>query len=57
MYNTVATNFYDRYTKTYWWDISDLTNPELKSIFYSSETSIDHNQYIVGDYTFQVRFF
>jgi choice-of-anchor B domain-containing protein len=41
------------YTKTYVWDVRDLTNPQLKSVFESSERSIDHNQYIIGDYTFQ----
>jgi len=40
-------------TKTYVWDINDLTDPVLKSVFQSSEKSIDHNQYIIGDYTYQ----
>jgi len=46
----------DPYTKTYFWDLADLTDPELKSIFTSTETSIDHNQYIIGDYTYQANY-
>jgi len=40
-------------TKTYVWNIENLRNPLLKSVFTSSEKSIDHNQYIIGDYTYQ----
>jgi len=46
----------NRKTKTYVWDIKDLTDPQLKSVFESSEDSIDHNQYIIGDYTFQANY-
>jgi len=42
-----------QYTKTYMWDVRDLQNPTLRSIFESSERSIDHNQYIIGDFVFQ----
>jgi choice-of-anchor B domain-containing protein len=42
-----------QFTKTYYWDIRTLANPILKSVFQSSERSIDHNQYIIGDYTYQ----
>jgi choice-of-anchor B domain-containing protein len=41
------------YTKSYVWDIENLQDPQLKTVYQSSETSIDHNQYIIGDYTFQ----
>ena len=44
-----------RYTKTYAWDVTDLQNPTLSTVFESSEKSIDHNQYIIGDLTYQVR--
>jgi len=35
------------------WDIRDMQNPTLRSIFESSERSVDHNQYIIGDFAFQ----
>ena len=44
----------DKYTKTYIWDVTDLTQATLKNTYYAVDTSIDHNQYILGDYTFQV---
>jgi len=46
-------NLFDKRTKTYIWDIRDLTDPILKSRYDSTETSIDHNQYVVGDLTYQ----
>lgn len=42
-----------RFTKTYVWDVINLNTPILKSIYEASVRSIDHNQYIIGDYTFQ----
>jgi choice-of-anchor B domain-containing protein len=42
-----------QFTKTYVWDVANLLNPTLKTIFQSSERSVDHNQYIIGDYTYQ----
>jgi len=45
-----------RFTKTYVWDIKDLTLPTLKYIYESAETSIDHNQYIIGDFTYQANY-
>jgi choice-of-anchor B domain-containing protein len=42
-----------QFTKTYAWDVRDLQNPTLRSIFEASVRSIDHNQYILGDLTFQ----
>jgi len=45
-----------QFTKTYVWDVRDMHNPTLKSIFESSERSIDHNQYILGDLTFQANY-
>jgi len=45
-----------QFTKTYVWDLSELTNPTLKTIFESSQRSIDHNQYIIGDFSFQANY-
>jgi len=42
-----------QFTKTYVWDIRELKNPTLKTVYQSSERSVDHNQYIIGDFTFQ----
>ena len=42
------------HTITYLWDVTDLDNPELKSHYISTEVAIDHNQYIIGDLTYQV---
>jgi len=44
---------FDFRTRTYVWDIRDLTNPVLMNTFYSAEEAIDHNQYIVGNLTYQ----
>ena len=30
------------------WDVSDLEKPELRRVYYSQETAIDHNLYIKG---------
>ena len=43
-------NIHLRRTKTYIWDIEDLENPILLATHLSAETSIDHNQYIKGNY-------
>merc|ERR1712042_345823 len=41
------------HTITYLWDVSDLMNPVLKNYYISTEVAIDHNQYILGDFTYQ----
>ena len=41
-------------TKTYIWDVKDLDHPVLKNTFVSEQSAIDHNQYIVGEYVYQV---
>jgi choice-of-anchor B domain-containing protein len=46
----------EQFTKTYVWDVRDLRQPELKSVYQSSERSIDHNQYIIGDLTYQANY-
>ena len=47
-YNRDVTN-----TRTYMWDVSDLDDPALIGFFESTTTSIDHNQYVKGNYTYQ----
>jgi choice-of-anchor B domain-containing protein len=41
------------HTITYLWDVSDLLSPVLKNYYISTEVAIDHNQYILGDFTYQ----
>jgi choice-of-anchor B domain-containing protein len=47
----------DKRTRTYIWNVQDLTVPKMNEIFYSTETAIDHNMYIYnrpnGDWVFQ----
>lgn len=43
----------NKHTRTMLWNVEDLENPKLVRSFFSEETAIDHNQYIVGDYSFQ----
>ena len=43
-------------TTTYIWDVSDLDNPTLMGTYDSEFTSIDHNQYVKGDYSFQANY-
>jgi len=45
-----------QFTKTYYWDIRSLRAPVLKSVFQSSERSIDHNQYIIGNLVYQANY-
>ena len=46
-------SFHCRYTKTYIWDVADLEVPTLMNTYYSSQRSIDHNQYVLGNLTYQ----
>jgi len=41
------------HTITYFWDVTDLENPELKNHYISTEVAIDHNQYIHQGLTYQ----
>jgi choice-of-anchor B domain-containing protein len=45
-----------QFTKTYVWDVQDLEHPTLRTVFESSERSIDHNQYIIGDLSYQANY-
>jgi choice-of-anchor B domain-containing protein len=47
MYRTTGDS---SHTRTMMWDITSLDNPVLKTSFYSPETAIDHNLYVVGKY-------
>jgi choice-of-anchor B domain-containing protein len=44
------------HTKTYLWDVTDLRDPILKHRFSSSQTAIDHNQYVKDGFTFQANY-
>ncbi|KAH8827665.1 hypothetical protein DL96DRAFT_1599855 [Flagelloscypha sp. PMI_526] len=43
----------DGFPVTFIWDISDLSAPKQTGYYKSSVKSIDHNQYVHGDYTYQ----
>ena len=43
-------------TYTYVWDVSDLNAPVLVGHHTSTSTSIDHNQYIKGNFVFQANY-
>ena len=43
-------------TQTYIWDVQDLDNPELIGVHEANTPSIDHNQYIKGNYTYQANY-
>ena len=42
--------------RTYLWDVTDLDAPTLESTYDSGLQSIDHNQYIIGDLTYQANY-
>ena len=46
----------DKRTKTYIWDLADLTNPLHTGVYTSPATAIDHNQYIKGKYSYQANY-
>ena len=48
---------YFRYTKTFTWNIADLESPTLMNTYYSSQRSIDHNQYVLGNLTYQSNYY
>lgn len=43
-------------TQTYIWDLQDLDNPKLIGVHEANTPSIDHNQYIKGNYTYQANY-
>jgi len=40
-------------TRTMVWDVSDLDNPSMVEEYLSPVTTIDHNNYVIGDYLYQ----
>ncbi len=48
--------FFGHNTRTYSWDISNLDSPSLAGQFTSDGSSIDHNQYVKGDFTYQANY-
>lgn len=43
-------------TRTLIWDVKDLDNPNYTGDYVGPSTSIDHNQYIVGNYSYQANY-
>jgi choice-of-anchor B domain-containing protein len=43
-------------TRTLIWDVRDLDNPDHFADYIGPSTAIDHNQYVVGDYSFQANY-
>jgi choice-of-anchor B domain-containing protein len=43
-------------TRTYIWDVADLTSPTLMGFYQSPAAAIDHNQYVVGNYSYQANY-
>ena len=39
-------------TRTLIWDLGDLDNPEIETTYFGPTSSIDHNNYIIGDYVY-----
>ena len=49
------THGFDR-PHTYVFDLTDLDDPQLLTVYLGTTRSIDHNLYIVGDYAFQANY-
>jgi choice-of-anchor B domain-containing protein len=43
-------------TRTLLWDVQDLDNPVYFADYIGPSTSIDHNQYVVGDHSYQANY-
>ncbi|CZT12833.1 hypothetical protein WAI453_004858 [Rhynchosporium graminicola] len=43
----------DKYPVTYVWDISSLEAPKQTGLYKGTTTTIDHNQYVIGDHVYQ----
>ena len=39
-------------TRTLIWDLEDLDNPTIETTYFGPTPSIDHNNYIIGDYVY-----
>ena len=38
------------------WDVTDMERPTLRNTYIHADTSIDHNQYVLGDITYQANY-
>ncbi len=43
-------------TRTYTWDVSDIDNPVVAGSWDAAGSAVDHNQYIVGQHTYQANY-
>ncbi len=43
----------DGYAVTFIWDISDLEHPKQTGYYKANRISNDHNQYVIGNYSYQ----
>lgn len=43
-------------TRTYLWDLTDLDAPSISQVYNAKGESIDHNQYVKGNYTYQANY-
>jgi choice-of-anchor B domain-containing protein len=43
-------------TRTYICDVRDLDDPQMIGVYTSEKTSIDHNQFVKGNYTYQANY-
>ena len=48
--------FFSHRTRTYVWDVSDLDDPVLVDARTGIARSIDHNQYVVGNHSYQANY-
>ncbi len=46
----------DGHTRTYVWDVRNLTRPVQTGIYRSPTTSIDHNQYVINGRSYQANY-
>jgi len=44
------------HTRTLIWDVRDLDSPAYLADYIGPSTAIDHNQYVVGDYSYQANY-
>ena len=43
-------------TRTLIWDVQDLDNPDYFADYIGTSAAIDHNQYVVGDFSYQANY-
>jgi choice-of-anchor B domain-containing protein len=43
-------------TRTLIWNVQDLDNPDYFADYFGPSTAIDHNQYVVGNYSYQANY-